>query len=146
MLHRSLAAVDKYVETRDGLYLVRAQRYAGFLRAHAAPQHLRKVVDAYVTDAGRKAELLDMLSAALAGRTDKVRRAVWAAAAVLRVLTGARVLVRPRRRRSARLAPCRPRPARSPAGTLLPTPHSPIRRHQRRRARQEERARTVTWT
>jgi hypothetical protein len=65
--------VDKYVDSRDRLYLVRALRYTGFVRERCPLSVVRKAVETYVPDAGRKAQLLDSLSAVAAARAAKVR-------------------------------------------------------------------------
>ncbi len=64
--------MDKYVDSRDTLFLVRAIRYANFLRKHAPVATIRKAVEAYVLDAGRKQQLLDYLALIATTRVEKV--------------------------------------------------------------------------
>jgi len=74
-LHRNLIFVDKFVETRDPLFLSRAMRFSSFVRRHCAAAHLRKAAETYATDAARRAQLLELQAAAEAGRAKgKVRR------------------------------------------------------------------------
>lgn len=73
VFQRNLIAIDKYVDTRDRLYLVRAMRYTGHVRQHVPMVQLKKLAEAYVTDAGRKQQLLDTLSIVAISRVEKVR-------------------------------------------------------------------------
>ncbi len=61
------------MDSRDRLFLVRALRFTGFVREHCPVSVVRKAVETYVPDAGRKQQLLDSLSAVSAARGTKVR-------------------------------------------------------------------------
>lgn len=118
MLHKSLGFIDKYVESRDRLLLMRVARYAGFVGRAAPPAARAAAVDAYVAaDGGRRAALH-----ALAAQVDAARRAqvrcVWGGAGCARAVGRAR-----QRGARARVRPRRPTPrSRGRARSPLPSP------------------------
>lgn len=92
VLHRNICFIDKYVETHDKLFLVRALRFSNFVRHYCPSPTIKKAVELYVTDATRKAALLEAVNWADAERiADSKKSAAVAAAAALSVNTGADV-------------------------------------------------------
>lgn len=74
VLNRNLTLLDKYVETRDRLFLVRIMRFTNFLRKYCPLSTIRKAVETYVLDPTRKVHLLDNLTLIATVRPDKVSR------------------------------------------------------------------------
>ena len=69
MLHRNLCFLEKFVETRDPIFLARAMRFSSFVRRHCGAAHLRKLAETYVADPARRAQLLELQAAAEEGRS-----------------------------------------------------------------------------
>jgi hypothetical protein len=55
VFQRNLNLIDKYVETRDRLFLSRALRFTGFVRAYLARAEIVAALTTYVPDAARRA-------------------------------------------------------------------------------------------
>lgn len=75
MLYRAVFLLDKYADSRDGRFLARVLRYTAFLRGALPTAQLRAAVDMYVPDAGRRAVVQALVTAAAERRPEPVAAA-----------------------------------------------------------------------
>ncbi|RYE97120.1 MAG: hypothetical protein EOO41_03850, partial [Methanobacteriota archaeon] len=80
-MYNSVFVMDKYADTRDARFLARALRYANFIRKWLPMAQLRTAVDAFVTDASRRAVILRLLDTVAAERSEPAAPAPTATAA-----------------------------------------------------------------